>query len=61
MIELILTADSSGPYNLTWPSWKVFGAALPTSIPASKTIIVSLKAIGGTADANVFACSVSQV
>ncbi len=60
MQKIILKADSSGPYTVTWPSWgRVMGAALPASIPASKCVIVALEA-DGTNDASVYATAVSQ-
>ncbi len=60
VIKLFLTADSSGPYTLAWPAWKVMGAALPTSLPASKSVIVTLESTG-TTTGSVFATAIAQV
>lgn len=53
-VTLFITADASGPYNLTWPAgWSWVGSA-PATIAANDTAKLTLRAFG-TTDSAVFA------
>lgn len=58
-LELRITGGGSS-YTITWPAFKAFGAALPTTLAAGKVLIVSLLA-NSTTDASVDAVAVLDV
>lgn len=57
--ELEIVAGAS-PRTLTWPAWTVFGAALPTTLAAGKTLSVTLFC-RGTTEASIKAVAVESV
>lgn len=59
MQEVFLTANSGGPYTLTFPAGWRWVTVKPTSIAASKKAILSLRSTG-TADTDIVAAYVEE-
>jgi hypothetical protein len=62
MIKVALTATGTGtnPLNLGYPSWKVIGGSLASTLVNGKSAILSLELIRGTNDSNVWAVMASE-
>lgn len=56
-VTLIISAGGS-PRTLTWPSWLVVGAALPTTLAAGKTAVITATCTDTTDAATVAAGTV---
>ena len=56
-VTLILAAGGSSR-TITWPSWLVVGAALPTSLASGKTLVVTVTFVDSTDAAAVAAAAV---
>lgn len=54
MLKIYMSADVSGPYTFTWPSWR-WVTAIPSAIAASKSAILTLECVFGTADTDIVA------
>lgn len=57
--SLRIVNSGGGVINLSWPSWVVVGSALPATLAAGKTLMVSVRAYG-TAEADVVAACAVQ-
>ena len=62
MVKVAITATGTGtdPLNLTYPSWKVIGGSLASTLVNGKSAVLSLELIRGTNDSNVWAVMASE-